>query len=87
MFITNINDRSFTSKGIQSDLRWDTEWLGLSHDVKTGLRYHEDQINRFHTEDAFNMLSGQLVNAGAATELVTANTERSRVWSKNDQWP
>ena len=50
------NDRSFISRGIQSDLQWDLDWLGLSHNVKTGLRYHEDRIKRFHTEDAFDML-------------------------------
>ncbi|TQV87091.1 TonB-dependent receptor family protein [Aliikangiella coralliicola] len=79
--LIGTNDRSFYSQGVQSDLRWKLDWADLSHDLKIGIRYHEDEIERNHTEDSFDMRSGQLVSTGNSTELTTANTELSEVWS------
>ncbi len=79
--LIGTNDRSFFSQGVQSDLRWQFDWLDLSHNIKAGLRYHEDEIQRVHTEDSYNMRSHQLVLTGNNTQLTTANTEHSAVWS------
>ncbi|MCW8880535.1 MAG: TonB-dependent receptor [Kangiellaceae bacterium] len=91
--IIGTNDRSFYSQGIQSDLQWEVDWAGFTHYIKAGVRYHEDEIERNHTEDSFNMVSRMLTSTGEATSLTTANTERSEVISvyfqdtlKLDKW-
>ncbi|TQV75634.1 TonB-dependent receptor [Aliikangiella marina] len=91
--LIGVNDRTFYSQGVQTDLNLKFEWGDITHNIKTGIRYHEDEIERFHTEDNFNMVSGILVATGAETAITTANTERSKVWSiylkdtlELDQW-
>ncbi len=79
--VIGTNDRAFVSQGIQSDVRWQADWFGFEHSIKVGLRYHEDQIIRNHTEDTFNMESQLLVSTGEETFLRTANLESSDVWS------
>ena len=79
--LIGTNDRSFYSQGLQSDVRWDVDWLGMQSTVKGGIRYHEDQIERNHTEELYNMVSAELVAAGDDILLRTANTEQSKVWS------
>lgn len=91
--LIGTNDRSFFSQGVQSDLRLQFDWLGLTHDLNTGLRFHEDQIQRVHTEDNFNMVNARLVSSNTPTQVIVANTENSKVWSayaqnsiKIDNW-
>ena len=60
------NNREYYSQGIQT--KFDYHFLAgdVYHDIEVGLRYHEDEIDRFQWFDDFNMLSGSmnLVNAG-----------------------
>ena len=71
------NDRSFVSQGVQSVLDASMRRTGpLEHRFELGLRFHNDVIERRHSEDAFDVLAGQLVPAGEAT-LVTAANEAS----------
>lgn len=79
--LIGTNDRSFYSQGIQSDLRWQTNGFDLDHHIKAGIRFHEDQIERNHYEDFFNMRSGVLVSAGSDTRVGTVNREYSETYS------
>ncbi len=79
--LIGTNDREYYSQGIQSDLRWQFNWLGFSHDLKTGIRYHEDQVDRLHDEDNYMMRSSELILLDGTNEIRTANTENSKVWS------
>lgn len=83
--LIGTNDRSFYSQGIQSDLRWQVEWGGFSHNIKAGVRYHEDEIVRLHTEERFSMTNSQLVLIDNTLSTTTANTEYSEVWSIHAQ--
>jgi len=70
------NDRTFVSQGIQSVARWSATTGPLSHSVEVGARYHFDSIDRLHTEDAFLMQGGRLVQTNEPT-YTTANNKDS----------
>lgn len=61
------NDRTFVSQGIQSNLTASANTGPLGHKFEAGLRLHNDQIRRIHTEDAYNMINGLPVYAGQGT--------------------
>ena len=60
------NNREYYSQGIQTKFDYHFTTGEIFHDIEVGLRYHEDQIDRFQWVDDFNMLSGNmnLVNSG-----------------------
>lgn len=75
------NGREYYTQGIQSDLRLNYTLAGLEHRIEAGFRYHEDEIERNHTEDAFNMRSGVLVSDGSAQVATTTDREYSEALS------
>ncbi len=75
------NAREYYSQGIQSDLRYSYSISGLDSVFETGVRYHEDQIERNHTAETFAMRSGRLESLGNAISVDTRNSETSEVWS------
>lgn len=52
------NSRTFFSQGIQTRLKQELMLLGLSHAVEVGMRIHQDQVKRLHSEQNFNTLAG-----------------------------
>lgn len=75
------NAREYYSQGIQSDIRLKYKLAGLEHRIEAGFRYHEDQIERNHTEDAFLMQSGSLVTDGSDTVATTTDREEAEALS------
>lgn len=71
------NNRYFFSQGLQ----WSNVLLldqgDLSHQIKTTLRFHQDQIRRRHTESTFLMRSGRLERSAAADAQATTNNDTS----------
>jgi len=65
--IVRANNRSYRSQGVQSVLGAQAESLGALHQVELGVRYHEDEEDRFQHQDGFQMLNGRmrLTNRGA----------------------
>jgi Fe(3+) dicitrate transport protein len=57
------NDRQLYAQGIQSDGRLSLDIGPVLQTVQFGVRYHEDEIQRRHTERAYRMLRGKLVTA------------------------
>lgn len=55
------NNRSYFSRGVQSTLGVRFAAGGAAHDVELGVRFHQDQEDRFQHEDGFQMLSGAMV--------------------------
>lgn len=62
-FTIRNNNRSYYSKGIQSVLGWQTTLGSSEHQWEFGLRYHEDDEDRFQDQDSYTMLAGNLVLA------------------------
>ena len=54
------NDRSFLSGGTQLALAWNYSGDLIDHDVRAGLRYHYDEIERLHDEFGYEQLAGAL---------------------------
>lgn len=70
------NQRDFVSQGVQTVLRLAGKTGGIGHRFEYGMRLHNDRIERRHSEDAFNVVDGQLAPEGSAT-VVTAFNEAS----------
>ncbi len=70
-------DRAFYAQGIQTRLQWAARLAGLDHDFEFGLRYHEDQVERNHTEDAFLMQDGRMVRNDDPRVPFTVNREEA----------
>jgi Fe(3+) dicitrate transport protein len=77
--ILGDNQRKYYSQGIQSELYIYQEIFDVKHAFNIGFRFHQDQIQRRHTTDAFAMTSGKLVNDGSATVAAFegTNTEKT----------
>lgn len=58
--IYRTNNREYYSQGAQSELGLTFSTSGLQHRVNLGLRYHEDQIDRFQLENAYQIEDRQL---------------------------
>jgi Fe(3+) dicitrate transport protein len=70
------NDRTFVSQGVQSVLELDKRATGpISHRIELGLRFHNDSIDRRHSEDAFQMLDGSLVPKSDEATYVTVSNQ------------
>lgn len=79
--VIGTNDREYYSQGVQIDLAWDFSLFGLDHQIESGIRFHEDEIQRNHIEDNFFMRSGLLESTGEATLPTTTNTEQTEAIS------
>ncbi|HSN70933.1 MAG TPA: TonB-dependent receptor [Steroidobacteraceae bacterium] len=56
------NNREYESQGIQTILAWSPASDGaIGHSFEFGLRYHEDEEDRFQDNDQYRMQDGQLV--------------------------
>jgi len=79
--ILGDNAREYYSQGIQSELNTSFTLFDLNHKITAGVRYHEDQIERKHTEEAFFMRSSALVADGAGEYATTTNIEETEALS------
>lgn len=60
------NNREYYSQGIQTKADYHFLTGDVYHDIEVGLRYHQDEEDRFQWVDGYNMLGGNmnLVDAG-----------------------
>ena len=71
------NGREFFSRGVQSRLDWSIQSGAVKHDLSIGLRLHQDQIERNHTEGGFLMRSGELEADGNGISTTLDQRERA----------
>ncbi len=76
--ILGDNAREYYSQGIQSELYFEQTLFGLTHKFNIGARFHQDQIERNHTTDAFLMSSANLVTDGSAQVATTTDREKTQ---------
>lgn len=55
------NDRTYYSRGVQFGANWTGEIAGASHDLRLGLRIHEDEEDRLQRNSTYSQVNGQLV--------------------------
>ncbi len=75
--VVGTNDRSYYSRGLQADLRFNLTLLELTHNISTGIRFHKDRIDRDHFEQNFLMQSGVMTPSNNGPEFTTVNYESS----------
>lgn len=59
--VVRNNNRSYYGAGAQSLVGLRRSTGRLQHEIELGLRYHEDQEDRFQQDDAFQMLGGRML--------------------------
>ena len=55
------NNRSYYSQGLQGVLGWAVDGGGAAHQVEVGVRFHQDEEDRFQDDDRYRMQDGVLV--------------------------
>ena len=66
------NNRAYTSNGIQSiaKIRWGSDWLQT---LEAGIRYHEDDEDRFQWVDRYAFLNNELIRTTVGEKGSDAN--------------
>ena len=81
------NDREYFSRGIDFKTDWSNNLASMAHNVTFGLRYHEDEVDRFQPIDNFT----QSISSGGRPTLEYVSTtqptggnnrvEEAKAWS------
>ena len=58
------NNREYTSEGIQTELSHGFEWGSVRHDLVAGVRFHQDEVDRYQPIEVFEQQNGSLVRSG-----------------------
>ena len=69
------NGRTYVSQGIQTRINTLIDWGKLSHELEVGLHFHQDEVNRLHTEQDYLMLTTGNLQAVAGTYKTTLENE------------
>ena len=81
-FALRHNKRSYESEGIQTALGHKFETENTEHDLEFGVRYHEDEEDRFQHEDSYTMQGRSLVLSEEGAPGSNANRVSSaQAWS------
>jgi Fe(3+) dicitrate transport protein len=67
------NQRDFVSQGVQTRAEVTGRTGPFEHHAEAGIRFHYDRIERLHTEDAYDVVSGNLVATPTPTVVTTDN--------------
>jgi Fe(3+) dicitrate transport protein len=79
--LVGTNAREFHSWGVQSQGQWRLETSKVTSSLQWGVRLHGDQVERLHTEDPFEMVSGAMTAVAEDTAIVTDNKASSIAFS------
>ena len=76
------NNRTYYGTGVQSVLGLPVAAGRARHKLEIGIRYHEDQEDRFQQEDGFQMLNGEMVlTARGAPGSQSNRVSDARAWA------
>jgi Fe(3+) dicitrate transport protein len=79
LIVIGDNDRKYFSTGVQAEMNYYLDdALGFEHDINFGLRFHQDQVERHHSENLFEMQSGTLVKANDSYTSTTKNKDNAQ---------
>lgn len=69
------NERNFISQGVESRLNWSGKTGPIGHRVEAGLRYHNDYIDRHHSQSSFLVDGNTLTPIDKYPETTAFNKE------------
>lgn len=68
------NGRVYFSQGIQTRINQSFELGGFNNDLEIGIRIHQDQVKRHHTEQNYNMIDGEMQAIAGTYKTTARNT-------------
>jgi Fe(3+) dicitrate transport protein len=68
------NQRGFISQGIETRAHWSLGTGAVTQKLEFGARFHHDEVERRHSEDAFLLVEGELFPEGSATTVTALNS-------------
>jgi Fe(3+) dicitrate transport protein len=91
-YVFGPNDRRFAAMGVQSAVRWSPVTGPITHKAELGLRYHYDDITRYHGRSVILSQDGQFVPADrrpyaeadntASTHAVSLHVVDAMTWGR-----
>ena len=69
------NGRKYISQGIQTRINTEQYILGNRHELEVGLRFHQDEVERFHTQQNYAMSAGGQLTAIGDSVTTTLDNE------------
>jgi len=69
------NGRQFFSQGLQTRINQEIDFWGFENNLEIGFRLHQDQVQRHHTEQNYNMLVGGDLQAISGSYKTTARND------------
>ncbi len=67
------NNRTYYATGVQTQMNWYTQLGGYDQKLEVGIRYHQDQMDRFQWIDDYNMVDGNMFQIAAGTPGTESN--------------
>lgn len=67
------NNREYLSQGIQSTVAFNLSTGSLGHSLEAGVRFHQDEEDRFQWEDGYRMQDGTMILTNPGTPGTQAN--------------
>jgi len=69
------NNRAYAAQGIQTQINYRLKTGKITHELEIGIRYHEDQVDRFQWEDEYSIMNNVMMQ----TKAGVAGTESNRI--------
>lgn len=79
--LMGTNDREYFSQGIQVDGDYDFSIQGVKHKLAFGVRIHEDEIERKHFTETYEMENGFALKTAEEAVFTTTNIENTKALS------
>ena len=69
------NGRKYISQGIQTRINSEQFVMGMAHNLEVGVRYHQDEVERNHTEQNYAMEVGGILTSVDGTFVTALNNK------------
>lgn len=64
VLMLGTNDRTYYSQGMSVEVEYDMTVFDWDHQLSVGMRLHNDQVSRHHSEEGYNMRSSRMLADG-----------------------
>ncbi len=71
--VIRSNNREYYSQGIESILGYYVDWGATENDIQIGVRFHQDEEDRFQFEDGYRMNGGNMILTSEGVPGTQAN--------------
>ena len=75
------NDRAYYSQGLQIDATYEYKLFGYTNKLASGIRFHQDEIERKHFEENYAMKNGKAFDLLQDPRPATQEKEQTDAWS------